>query len=210
MSFLKSIRIFLLTVLVASPVLAQELGGRATGGVKGKVSVESGSAADIKIVVRQGERDVTSASTDRKGAFSITGLAPGIYNLSFHKPGLSTGTLSKVEVRSGKTRELKDRLVLTVDDGSLAFLRGSVFDPMGRSVSGARIELARVAPDGTARKIDGRLSTETGQFVFRLNPEAAKYRVTVKLPGAETVSKDVEVDGAAVYRIALSLKTAAK
>ena len=32
-----------------------------------------------------------------------------------------------------------------------------------------------------------------------------KYRVSVKRDGAEPVSKDVEIDGAAVYRVALSL-----
>jgi hypothetical protein len=107
-------------------------------------------------------------------------------------------------------RELSDKLVLTIDEGTLAFLRGSVFDPIGRSVPGAKIELARLEADGTAKKIDGRLTNESGQFVFRLTPDAATYRVTVKLDGAEAVSKDVEIDGPAVYRIALSLKPVSK
>jgi hypothetical protein len=34
--------------------------------------------------------------------------------------------------------------------------------------------------------------------VFRLSPEVAKYRVTLKQERAEPVTKDVEVDGAAV------------
>ena len=40
---------------------------------------------------------------------------------------------------------------------------------------------------------------------FGLSPEPGKYRVSVKTDGAEPVSKDVEIDGAAVYRVALSL-----
>jgi hypothetical protein len=71
-------------------------------------------------------------------------------------------------------------------------------------VPGAEVELAKVEVDGTAKKIDGRLTTETGSFVFRLSPEVAKYRITLKSKG-EPVSKDVEVDGAAVYRVALSM-----
>jgi hypothetical protein len=47
---------------------------------------------------------------------------------------------------------------------------------------------------------------ETGEFVFRLPPEAAKYRVTLKADGTEPASKDVEVESAVVYRIALTYK----
>lgn len=207
MSFQKSIRILLLVIVAASAALAQD---RSTGGLKGKVKVASGSASDISVVARQGEREVARATTDSKGAFIINGLTPGTYSLVFSKAGFSTGTLSNIEVRAGKTRGLSDKLVLTIDEGTLAFLRGSVFDPVGRSVPGARIELARIEADGTAKKIDGRLTNESGQFVFRLTPDAAKYRVTVKMDGAEPASKDIEIDGAAVYRIALSLKPVAK
>lgn len=203
MSFQKSIAIFLWTILIAAAAFAQD---NSTGGLKGKVRVESGNASGVSVTVRQGEREVATVETDSKGAFRITGLAPGKYDLIFRKNGLSTGKLSDVEVRAGKQRELSDKLVLTVDEGSLAFLRGSLFDPVGRSVQGARIELARVERDGTVKKIDGRLTNESGQFVFRLTPDAATYRVTAKIDGADPVTKDVEIDGAAVYRIALSLK----
>ncbi|HEY0543837.1 MAG TPA: carboxypeptidase-like regulatory domain-containing protein [Pyrinomonadaceae bacterium] len=207
MSFQKSITLFLLIILAAAAAFAQD---RATGGIKGKAKVVSGSPAGISVVVRQGEREAARTETDSKGAFILSGLAPGIYSIVLSKAGFSTGTLSNVEVKAGKVRELSDKLVLTIDEGSLAFLRGSVFDPIGRSVPGARVELARLEADGTAKKLDGRLTNESGQFVFRLTPDAAKYRVTVKMDGAETVSKDVEIDGAAVYRIALSLKPVTK
>ena len=70
---------------------------------------------------------------------------------------------------------------------------------------GAKVELARILEDGTTRKIDGRVTTETGSFKFRLSPEPGKYRVSVKTDGADPISKDVEIDGAAVYRVALNL-----
>ncbi|MBV9960574.1 MAG: carboxypeptidase regulatory-like domain-containing protein [Acidobacteria bacterium] len=207
MSFQKSIFISLFIILCAAAGPAQD---RTTGGLKGKVKVASGSPNGISVVARLGEREVVSVTTDSKGSFALSGLAPGLYTLRFNKAGFSTGTLSNIEVKAGKVRELSDKLVLTVDEGTLAFLRGSVFDPIGRSVPGAKIELARIEADGTAKKLDGRLTNETGQFVFRLTPEAAKYRVTAKIEGAETVSKDVEIDGPAVYRIALSLKPVPK
>jgi hypothetical protein len=80
-----------------------------------------------------------------------------------------------------------------------------VFNAAGKSVPGAKIELARILEDGTTKKIDGRVTTETGSFKFRLSPEPGKYRVSVKTDGADPISKDVEIDGAAVYRVALNL-----
>jgi len=188
-------------------VLAQT---RGTGGIKGKVKVETGTAAGVSVVVRRGEQEVTRVATDKGGSFVVSGLQPGMYGLTFRKPGLSVGTVENVEVKSGKTRSLGDRLVLSVDEGSIAFIRGSVFSPSGRSVPGARVELARILEDGSTKKIDGRVTTETGSFVFRLTPEPGKYRVTVKISGAETGSSDIEIDGAAVYRLAISLVASPK
>jgi hypothetical protein len=199
-----------LLLLMQTSGLAQK-SASTTGGIKGKVRAESGGGvAGVLVIARQGEREVTRVDSNSKGEFVLTGLAPGVYGLTFRKPGLSVGTLESIEVRAGKPRELPDRLILKIDEGTLAFLRGSVFNTDGRSVPGARVELARLQSDGTAKKLDSRISNETGSFVFRLTPEAAKYRVTVKAEGAGPVSKDVEVDGAAVYRVALSLSPAPK
>jgi hypothetical protein len=159
----------------------------------------------VTVVVRRGETEVTRVQTTKNGDFQVARLSPGIYGLTFRKPGLSIGTIEDVEVKAGKTRSLGDRLILTIDEGSIAFLSGSVFSPDGRSVPNAKVELARILQDGTTKKIDGRLTTETGSFKFRLSPDAAKYRVSVKTDGAEPVTKDVDIDGAAVYRVALNL-----
>lgn len=181
--------------------LAQD---RSSGSIKGKVRAETGSAAGVTVVVRQGDNEVKRGETDKNGEFLIR-VAPGVYGLTFRKPGLSVGTIENVEVKAGKTRSLGDRLVLTIDEGSIAFIRGSVFNSEGRSVPNAKVELARLLEDGTVKKIDGRVTTETGSFVFRLSPQTAKYRLTVTGGSIPLVSKDLEIDGAAVYRIALSL-----
>jgi hypothetical protein len=130
---------------------------------------------------------------------------PGTYSLKFRKPGLSVGTIDAVDIRAGKTRALGDRLVLSIDEGSIAFLRGSVFTEAGRSVPGVRVELVKVISENSVEKIDARLTGETGEFVFRLSPEKAKYRVTLKADGAQAASKEVEIDSAAIYRVALTL-----
>ena len=179
---------------------------RSTGGIKGKVRVETGTAGGVSVVVRQGEREVARGVTDKNGEFVVSRLVPGRYGVTFRKPGLSVGTIEDVEVKAGKPRSLGDRLVLAIDEGSIAFIKGSVFNQDDRSVPNVRIELAKIESDGTARKIDGRVTNEIGSFVFRLTPEVAKYRVTAKPNGGDPVSKDIEIDGAAVYRVALSLK----
>jgi len=203
----KCTQLFLVVLLVSASVFAQN---RNTGGLKGKVRVETGAPSGVSIVVRQGDREVARGVTDKKGEFLISGLAPGRYGVTLRKAGLSIGTIEDIEVKSGKTRSLGDHLVMSIDEGSIAFIRGSVFNQEDRSVPNVRIELAKIEDDGTLRKIDGRVTNEIGAFVFRLTPDAAKYRITAKASGAEAVTKDIEIDGAAVYRLALSIKTEKK
>src|ERR1041385_3353871 len=204
MGFKKTLVVLAVTLLAISADVA--IGqDKAFGSIKGKVRVETGTPAGVTVVVRRGEAEVSRSTTNKDGDFQVSKLAPGIYGLTFRKPGLSIGTIEDVEVKAGKTRSLGDRLVLTIDEGSIAFLSGSVFSAEGRSVPNAKVELSRILEDGSTKKIDGRITTETGSFKFRLSPDAAKYRVSVKPEGAEPVTKDVEIDGAAVYRIALNL-----
>ena len=202
MRFTKTILLLLIVVIVAAqPSYPQD---KSKGSVKGKIKVEVGSAGGVAVVVRQGDKELRRSVTEKNGDFSISGLTPGVYGFTFRKPGLSIGTIENIEIKAGKTRNLGDRLFLTIDEGSIAFIRGSVFQD-GRSVPGAEVELAKVQEDGSAKKIDDRLTTETGSFVFRLAPDVAKYRVTLKAKGVGPITKDVEVDGAAVYRVALSV-----
>lgn len=199
-----ALSILLLSLTV---VAAQD---KTTGSIKGRVRVESGTASEVAVIVRQGEREITQGVTNSKGEFTINGLQPGVYSVTFRKPGLSVGTVNNVEVRAGKVRPLGDRLILTVDESSIAFLRGSVFDPAGRSVPGARVELARIEADGRLKKLGDRVTTETGQFAFRLPPEKARYRVTAKAGGAQDASQEIAIDDAVVYRVALTLQPAQK
>ena len=194
-----------LLLLSAITGMAQD---RSTGSIKGKIRVEKGTADGVVVVLRQGEREISRTTAGKKGDFVISRIAPGTYGVSFRKPGLSVGSMENIEVRAGKTRSLGDRLILSVDEGSLAFIRGSVFTEEGRSAPGVRVELARVLGDGSVKKLDARVTNETGQFVFRLTPDVATYRLTLKAEGAQPASQDVAVDGAAVYRRALTLKPA--
>jgi hypothetical protein len=207
---MRTIRLILASMALLSLGAAAMAQDRDTGGIKGKVRVETGGPAGVTVVIKQDEREVNRVVTDKSGSFLVQRLPAGKYALTFRKPGLSVGTIENVEVKAGKTRSLGDRLILTIDEGSIAFIRGSVFNQEGRSVAGAKIELGKIQEDGSTKKIDGRVTNETGSFVFRLTPETAKYRVTLKPANAEPVSQDVEIEGAAVYRVALSLPAAPK
>ncbi|HEV7798609.1 MAG TPA: carboxypeptidase-like regulatory domain-containing protein [Pyrinomonadaceae bacterium] len=202
MRHIKSGSILLALLLLGTSALSQD---RSTGGIKGKVTVETGTPAGVSVIVRHGEREVARGVTDKSGEFVVSRVAPGRYGVTFRKPGLSVGTIEDIEIKAGKTRSL-EHIRLGIDEGSIAFIRGSVFNQNDRSVPNVRIELAKVEDDGSTRKIDGRVTNEIGSFVFRLTPDAAKYRITARPSGGDPVSKDVEIDGAAIYRVALSIK----
>ena len=121
-----------------------------------------GGARRARARERQGDSEVAETTTDAKGEFEFRGVAPGSYGLTLRKTGLQVGRMENVEVRAGHTVSLKDRLFLPVDEGSIAFIKGSVFNAEGRSLPGARVELARVEPDGSVKKLDSRVSNMTG------------------------------------------------
>ena len=182
-----------------------------TGSVVGRVRVEAGmSAGNVLVILRRGDTEVAQTATNAKGDFSFRDIAPGSYGMTLRKSGLQVGRMEGVEVRAGKTVTLKEGLYLPIDEGSIAFIRGSVFSAAGRSFNGAKVELARVEADGTLRKLDSRVSNATGSFAFRLPPERARYRLTAKADGMEPATQDVEIEGAAIYRAALSLEPARK
>src|SRR5205814_2239836 len=150
-----------------------------TGAIKGKVRVERGSPSGVAVILLQGDREVSRTFTDKRGDFVMSGVAPATYSVKFRKAGLSVGTVDDVTVRAGQTRPLGDRLYLTIDEGSIAFIRGSVFTEDGYSVLGVRVDLAKIINENSSQKWVSRVTGETGEFVFRLPPETAKYRVTL-------------------------------
>jgi hypothetical protein len=213
--FLKLAAALLSLSVLATPAIAQKKSkGKqqpTTGGISGRVRVDAGaSAAGISVEVRQGESRVAETTTNSKGEFEFQGLAPGSYGLTLRKSGLQVGRMEGVNVRAGKNVSLKDHLFLPADEGALALLRGSVFDAAGRSFAGARVELSRVEADGSLRKLDSRVANVAGSFAFKLPPLRARYRLTAKADGMEATAQDVDVEGAAIYRAALTLKPAAK
>lgn len=179
----------------------------AQSGVKGKVRDAKGDGiGGAFVTARQDGKDIKSSKTDRKGNFELTGLKSGIYNLVIDKSGYSAGLLYDVEVKNNKVRDLGDRLVLTVDQGTQVIIKGSIFDPNGRSVGGAKVEIERVSSDGSTKKAGSGIASYSGEFTFRFPEGANKFRITASAKGAKA-SEEVEVDSAAIYRLAITLDT---
>lgn len=191
----------------ASLAVAQD---KTTGGVRGTVRMQSNGnkLTGVTVTAVQDEKEIASAKTDGKGDFTLAGLKHGVYTFVFAKTGLSQGTLTNVEVKANTILTLK-RLNMEVDQGSLAVVRGSVFDPDGRGVRGARVEIAKISGN-SVKKIGEGYSGEFGEFTFRLPPDAAQYRVTVSIKGAETAAKTLEINGAQIYNTAVSLRKSEK
>lgn len=198
---------FVFLLVLSFAVVAQD---KTTASVKGKVRVERGSPAGVAVLLLQGEREVAQTTSNKNGDFLISRIQPGTYSLKFRKPGLTVGTIDGLILKAGQTRSFSDKVFLSVDEGSIVFIRGSVFTEEGLSVPNVRVELAKVVGEKAIQKLDSRITGETGEFVFRLPPDPARYRLTLKADGTETATKDVEVESAAIYRVALTYKRTQK
>ncbi|MFV0387893.1 MAG: carboxypeptidase-like regulatory domain-containing protein [Pyrinomonadaceae bacterium] len=176
------------------------------GNIKGKVRTPEGKGiSGVQIVARKDGIDAGQVSSDRKGEFRIEGLPPGKYNLMFEKDGFSQGVLYNVEVRAKKTNNLKDRVILTVDQGTLVIVAGSVFDQFGRSIFGAEVTVEQLFEDGKSKKLADFHSSQSGEFVFRFPEGSRKLKITAKYKDTEN-SETISVDAASIYRIAIELK----
>ncbi|MDQ2746087.1 MAG: carboxypeptidase-like regulatory domain-containing protein [Acidobacteriota bacterium] len=195
--------VFFSLVLAFSTVLAA---AQETGGLKGKVrTIKGDGIAAANVTVRQNGEDLKSVTADGNGNFVLENLKSGIYNLVFNKSGYSSGVLYNVEVKKKKTNDLGDRLILSVDQGTLVVIRGSVFAADGRSVAGAEIKIEKILSDGSTKKAGSSVSNYSGEFAFKFAEGAANYRITASAKGM-SASKEVEVESAAIYRLAITLE----
>ncbi|MGI8812212.1 MAG: carboxypeptidase regulatory-like domain-containing protein [Pyrinomonadaceae bacterium] len=195
---------FCLLSLIAIASLA--IAGQAqTGGIKGKVRANTGqSISGATVTVRKDGKDVRSATSDSKGMFSINGLESANYNVVFDAGGYSTGVLYNVEVKSGKTRDLGERLILSRDQGTQVIIKGSVFYREGTSVTGAKVDFERINADGSTTRVENALTNISGEFTFRQPEAEAKFKITARFKGA-VGTKEVTVSNAAIYRLAITL-----
>jgi hypothetical protein len=186
--------------VLSSAAFAQE-----TGGARGKVRTSKGDfISGATVTARLKGEDVKSVKTDSTGSFTLDGLRSGIYNFVFEKNGYSASIKYNVEIKSGSIKDLGEKLVLIVDPGTQVIVKGSVFDKNGFGIYGAKIEIHRINGDGSTKKVGSGYTSESGEFTFRFAEASAKFRVIASAKGAKG-TKDIEVDSAAIYRLAITL-----
>lgn len=180
---------------------------QSTGGAKGKIrNVKDEAIPGVSITARRDSKDIRTVTSGKKGEFTINGLEPGVYNFVFDAAGYASAIRYNIEVRGNKTVDLGDRLILRVDKGTLVIIQGSVFFKDGTSVTAAKVEVEKVNSDGTTRSYPAVYTNIYGEFNFRQPEGSAKYRFTAKYKD-KTASTDIEVEAAAVYRLAIRLDT---
>ena len=197
----------LLFLFLSSVVFAQK-----PGKIKGLVRLKSNGkvAANVKVTARKDGKNIKSTRTRRNGKFLLTGLQPGKYNLVFDKNGYSEGVLYGVLVKSKKTNNLeKKRIFLSIDEGTLVIVKGSVFDQSGRSVYGAKVRIEQISSEGVLRKLGPIYTSRSGEFTFRFPEGKKKFRVTANLREF-SASKEIEVEEPAIYRLAITLNLPVK
>jgi hypothetical protein len=178
----------------------------AQGGVKGKLrNMKGGGIAGATVTARMSGKDVKTATTDVKGNFTMQGLDAGVYSIVFDAEGYSSGVKSGVEVKDGNVRDLGDRLILAVDQGSQVVIKGSVFFREGTSVPAAKVEIARVNDDGSVKNLGTAYTNISGEFTFRPPPGTTRVKVTARYKGASGSKEIVDIVNTGIYRTAITL-----
>lgn len=178
----------------------------AQGGVKGKVrNNKGGGISGASVTARLSGKDVKTVKADSKGSFVMEGLQAGVYNIVFDAEGYSPGVKYGVDIRNGSVRDLGDRLILSVDQGSQLIVKGSVFYRDGTSVAGAKVEIERVNNDGSTKSLGSAYTNVSGEFTFRPPIGTYTVRVTAKFRGVSGSKEITEMVNAGIYRTAITL-----
>jgi hypothetical protein len=176
------------------------------GGIKGKIKNNKGGAiAGATVTARRGGVDIKTVRSDAKGNFLMEGLSAGTYNIVFDADGYATGVKFAVQIKDGSTRDLGDRLILSVDQGTQVIIKGSVFFREGTSVTAAKVELERVNGDGSTKDLGSTYTSSSGEFTFRPPAGTTKVRVTAKYKGVSGSKEISDIVNAGIYRTAITL-----
>ena len=195
--------IFLLVLLSAFFFLPSVF---AQGGIKGKVRNNKGNGiGGATVSARLDGKDIKTVRADSKGNFLMEGLKAGTYNIGFDADGYATGVKYGVEIKNGSVRDLGDRLILSIDQGTLVIIKGSVFFKEGTSMTGAKVEIERINDDGSTKSLGSTYSNYSGEFSFRPPAGVRKVRVTARYKGVEASKEISDIVNAGIYRTAITL-----
>ena len=169
--------------------------GAQTGGtITGVVRDEQGQAlagARVTIDQMEGEGRRADATTDERGAFAETGLAPGNYRVSAFKSRFVTGVY-EVLVRTGRTARINFAL------------QAGAAEPV-EATSSQTIVLRRAFADGVSAAVAGDPDTAIRKFneAIELDPRCTDCYYNLGIAFAQ---KKAYEDAEAAFRKAIALR----
>lgn len=201
MCFVKRFSLILILILLSSVFAA----AKCKTCIYGKVRDKKGKAlAGVSISAIQDGKTVRSTETNPKGKFELRLIKEGRYNIVFDKTGFSSKVLRDVYIEKGSRINLRSRVRMLVDQGTLTIVEASVFNQNGFSLYGAKVVIEEVFSDGTSKKVGSGYASRDGDIVFRFAEKPTKYRITASVKGI-SATKEIDVNEAAIYRAAITL-----
>ena len=145
-------KVFLLAILAASPLLQSPRDARVTVTVVDQTGAIIQNATVTVSAVDSAGPAAEPAKTSDKGVASIAGLAPGRYNILAEYPGFETRILKDIRLRSGDNKHaamlaiqgLQDSVTVQRDAREAASDRRSTF---GTALTREQIEALSEDPD---------------------------------------------------------------
>ncbi len=164
-------------VSAATPNVPVTVAQNANATVQGTVTDDSGAPVTNATVVIRGASTYTG-TTDKNGAFSISGIAPGVYVLAITKPGYETATATDFAVLGGQTQSVQ----VTIHPQTFSSLR--------------TIATVRASGQATFNTSPASVSVINAQaFVNQAQPQVG--RILNQIPGVQNSLPTSSANGAA-------------
>src|SRR5881394_4202194 len=104
--------VVLILLLCATSIFGQS----GTGGLKGRVSAETGALiVGATVMATDAAGKTKTVVTNNDGSYSLTGLAPGKYTLLVTSTGFGNFENTEVEIAAGRAAELDVTLKITIE-----------------------------------------------------------------------------------------------
>jgi hypothetical protein len=177
-----------------------------TGSAKGKLKAPNGKGiAEASVTAFLDGIEVQNVVTNEKGEFLVADLKEGIYSFVFEKTGFNSGSLKRMQILAGQVRNFGELGLRITDNRTYVILRASVLDQDGRSVQGAKVEIARIEGN-TLKTLRTLYTNDAGEIADRFPEQTTTFRLTAYFPKTSPVTEEIKIEGAGMYHKVLRLK----
>ncbi|WP_270182938.1 carboxypeptidase regulatory-like domain-containing protein [Alkalihalobacillus sp. CinArs1] len=156
------------------------------GGVTGIVKNHTTGLplADVVVELKDGATTIAVTTTNDRGEYSLTEIAPGSYTIEYSKPNFITN-IQTVEVSSG---------AITRKDVFLTELQGAVEGTVTNGSGGAIANATVLLVDSAGNVIDEGTTNASGEYNFP-SVKTGSYTVVVSASGFQSAEQGVMVKG---------------